>query len=364
MRLLDRYILKSVLAVFLGCFFAFIFLYVIADFISRLDDILKHHISFSLIFSYYLHSLPVMLTQTTPIAMVLASIYTFGKLNRDNELIVIRSSGLSLWQVCLPIIASGLLVSASMLVVNEKVIPYSRMESEKIKAQLEGENKAATKEAVINNLTFYGLENRLFFINSFDPKNGSMEGITILEHDRGQNLTAKITAKRGLYKDRLWIFYECTRLNFDLEGHISEDSAYSEEAIMEISETPQDFLQQRKRAELMSSSQLKDYIRKLKKSGASGAVKSLLIDLYQRYASAFTTLALILLGIPFSFVIRKRSNIFTSLVTAFAMSFLYYVLNGISLAIGKAGFLPPFLSCWLVQIASSLFALRLIRRTA
>ena len=66
MRLLDRYILKSVLAVFLGCFFAFIFLYVIADFISRLDDILKNHISFSLILSYYLHSLPVMLTQTTP----------------------------------------------------------------------------------------------------------------------------------------------------------------------------------------------------------------------------------------------------------------------------------------------------------
>ena len=176
MRLLDRYILKSVLAVFLGCFFAFIFLYVIADFISRLDDILKHHISFSLIFSYYLHSLPVMLTQTTPIAMVLASIYTFGKLNRDNELIVIRSSGLSLWQVCLPIIASGLLVSASMLVVNEKVIPYSRMESEKIKAQLEGENKAATKEAVINNLTFYGLENRLFLSILLTPKTAQWKG--------------------------------------------------------------------------------------------------------------------------------------------------------------------------------------------
>lgn len=364
MRLLDRYILKSVLAVFLGCFFAFVFLYIIADFISRLDDILKHHISFSLIFSYYLHSLPVMLTQTTPLAMVLASIYTFGRLNHDNELIVIRSSGLSLWQICLPVLTCGILVSASMLVVNEKVIPYSRMESEKIKAQLEGESKAVSKEAVLNNLTFYGLENRLFFINSFDAKNGSMEGITILEHDRLQNLTAKITAKRGLYKDKLWIFYECTRLNFDLEGHISENSAYSEEGIMEISETPQDFLQQRKRAELMSSNQLKDYIRKLKKSGASGAVKSLLIDLYQRYASAFTTLALMLLGIPFSFVIRKRANIFTSLVTAFAMSFLYYVLNGISLAIGKAGFLLPSLSCWLVPIASSILALRLIRRTA
>lgn len=364
MRLLDRYILKSMLAVFLGCFFAFTFLYVIVDFISRLDDILKHHISFSLIFSYYLHSLPIMLTQTTPLAMVLACAFTFSKLNRDNELIVIRSSGLSLWQVCFPIIISSLLISVAMLVINEKIIPYSRIESERIKTQIDGENNSAVRETVIPNLTFYGLENRLFFINSFDPKNDSMEGITILEHDRRQNLTAKITAKRGLYKDKLWIFYECTRLNFDWEGHISEDSAYNEESIMEISETPHDFLQQKKRAELMSSSQLKDYIRKLKKSGANSAVRSLLIDLYQRYASAFTTLALILLGIPFSFVIRKRANIFLSLVIAIAISFLYYVLNGISLAIGKSGFLLPFLSCWLVPIASSIYALRLIRRTA
>ena len=118
-----------------------------------------------------------MLTQTTPIAMVLASIYTFGKLNRDNELIVIRSSGLS------PLAGLpannrplGLLVSSQHAGSQRKVIPYSRMESEKIKAQLEGENKAATKEAVINNLTFYGLENRLFLSILLTPKTAQWKG--------------------------------------------------------------------------------------------------------------------------------------------------------------------------------------------
>lgn len=363
MRILDRYILKPLISTFLGCLFIFIFLYIISDALSRLDDILKHHVGFTFMYQYYLTNLPIIFTQTAPIALLLSTICVFGKLNRDNELIAMRSSGLSLWQISAPNIAVGLLLSILVFSANEKIIPAARLNADKMKGNLEGEKNSGPKE-VIHNLTFYGLENRLFFINSFDSKNNTMEGITILEHDNQQNLIAKITAKRAAYKDKLWFFYEFNRLDFDAQGHTSDEMIYRQEEITDITETPQDFLQQKKHQELMTIPQLEDYIWKLKKSGAMPAVRNLLVELYQRYASSFSSLILALIGIPFSFKIRKRANIFSSFGICVGISFLYYVLTGISLALGKSGMLFPFLSAWITPIGFSTAALRMIQEAA
>ena len=364
MRILDRYVLKPTLAVFFGCLFIFIFLYIISDILGHLDEILKSHAGFIFIYQYYLTYLPVIFTQTSPVAILLATIYTFAKLNRSNELIAMRSSGLSLWQICAPVIAIGLILSVSIFFVNDRFVPSAQAGCEKMNVRIENNKNSSGKEEVINSLTFYGLGNRLFFVNSFDIRNNLMKGITILEHDEKQNLTAKIVAAKGIYRGNLWIFYEFTKFRFDSLGQILGDTEYSPEQIMDVTETPQDFLQQRKRPELMNIGQLEDYIWRLKKSGALAAVRSLLVDLYQRYAGSFSSLILILTGIPFSFVIRKRANIFSSFGICMLISFLYYVFTAVGLAVGKSGLLFPLLSAWLVPVGFSAAAINAIRKAS
>lgn len=365
MRILDRYILKPVLATFLGCLFIFIFLYIISDALSRLDDILKSHINLKFIYQYYLTYFPIIFTQTSPIAVLLATIYTFSKLNRDSELIALRTSGLSLWQISSPVVTLALVLSLAAFYVQEKFVPAAALEAETMKARMEGNaGSSSKKEEIISHLAFYGLENRLFFVNSFDTKNNTMKGITILEHDQRQNLTAKIVANEGVYKNRLWIFYEYTKFNFDRYSQISGDISYSPQQIMDITETPEDFLQQRRRPELMTISQLEDYIWRLEKSSALPAARGLLVDLYQRYAASATSLILVLIGIPFSFMIRKRANFFSSFGICICVSFLYYVSTAIAVALGKAEILFPFLSVWIVPAGFSFFAVRAIQKTA
>lgn len=364
MRILDRYILKPILGTFLGCLFVFIFLYIISDALGHLDEILKNRINISFICQYYLTYLPVIFTQTSPLAILLATIYTFGRLNRNNELIALRTSGLSLWQISSAALTLGIILSMAVFYVSERLVPSAAFEAERMKARMEGNKDAHPKEETIHHLTFYGMGNRLFFVNSFDTKDNVMKGITILEHDDRQNLTAKIVAGKGAYKDNLWIFYEYTKFHFDREGQISSDTVYSPEQIMDITETPQDFLQQRKRPELMTIAQLEDYIWRLEKSGAVPAVRNLLVDLYQRYAASVSSLILILIGIPFSFVIRRRANLFSSFGICIFISFLYYVFTAVSLALGKAGIILPFLSAWIVPAGFSLLAVRAIQKSA
>ena len=71
MRILDRYILKSVLSIFLLCFAVFFFLYIIIDLFSHLDEILKNSVQPRLLIQYYSAFLPVILTQVSPISCLL-----------------------------------------------------------------------------------------------------------------------------------------------------------------------------------------------------------------------------------------------------------------------------------------------------
>ncbi|MFH1269985.1 MAG: LPS export ABC transporter permease LptG [Candidatus Omnitrophota bacterium] len=362
MRILDRYILKSVLALFFQCLLTFLFLYIIIDVFSHLDEILKQKASLEMLGNYYLAYLPIIFVQVSPIACLLSTLYTFGALNRNNELIAMRSSGLNIFQISRTVIIFGLIVSACVFWVNDRFVPPCMALTEKIKTQMEsGTRRAKGKEhEVINNLSMYGLRNRLFFVNKFSPATSTMEGIIILEHDEKQNITKKIVASRGIYKDGLWRFYQCITYRFDENVQMKEDPQYEEEEIMEIPETPHDFLHQMLHPDFMTISQLYNYMWKLSKSGATTVIRNLEVDLYQRFTSPFTSVIIILLGIPFSMMLKKRATGMSSIGLSLMVGFLYYVLNAISIALGKAGLLMPALAASLSHIVALISAIYLI----
>ncbi|MDI6758111.1 MAG: LptF/LptG family permease [Candidatus Omnitrophota bacterium] len=361
MRILDRYILKSCLSIFLGCVFLFLFLYVIVDVFGHLDEILKQQRSLSILIKYYLSYLPIIFVQVSPIACLLSTLYTLASLNHNNEIIAMRSSGLSIFHISRSIIILGVLISTLVFWINDRFVPQALSLTQKIKTQMEkGEKKAAPGQETICNLSMYGLKNRLYFVNKFFPNANTMEGISILEHDENQNITKKIVANKGVYDGKVWKFYQSITYNFDKNGHNLQEPQYFQEEVMVIPETPQDFLKQRQRSDFMNINQLNEYIWKLSKSGAITAIRNLKVDLYQRFASPFTSVLIILLGIPFSLMSSRRSVRLSSIGISLMAGFLYYVLNSICIALGKAGILAPLLSASLSHIIVLLISISLI----
>lgn len=363
MRILDRYILKSVLAIFVGCFLTFLFLYIIVDLFAHLDEILKQRVNPIILFQYYLAYLPIIFVQVAPIACLLSTLYTFGRLNRNNEIVAMRSAGLSIFQITKTIIVFAIIASVAIFWINDKFVPSSLSLTERIKDQMEtGTKRAQTKEHEdINNLSMYGLKNRLFFVNKFSLSTNTMEGITVLEQDEQQNITKKIVANKGVYHDGLWRFYQGMTYNFDANGQIVGGPQYLEEEIMNIPETPHEFFEQRKRQDFMTIAQLDKYIWKLSKSGATTALRNLKVDFYQRFTFPLTSIIIVLLGIPFSLKIKKRATGLSSLGLSIMVGFLYYVLNAVSIALGKAGILIPALSASLAHLIILGYSLYLIK---
>lgn len=364
MRILDRYIFKSILLIFVSCIFLFLFLYIVIDLLSNLDEVIRHRTTLALLIRYYLSYLPVMFVQVSPFACLLSTVYTFGRLNHNNEIIAMRSSGLSIFEIARNALIFGLLISFTVFWVGDRFVPSSLAENQKIKIQIE-EGSAKNKLKLgysITNFSMYGLKNRLFFINKFSPETKTMEGITILEHDQHQNIVKKIIASKGVYKDGLWRFYQSITYNFDVNGQVIDEPLYLDEEIMDISETPKIMASLRQKPEQMNIHQMQDYIWRLSKSGATGIVRNLKVDLYQRFCSPFTSIIIILLGIPFSLMMRKRATGMSAIGVSIVVGFFYYVLDAIFLAIGKSGLLMPSLSASLSHIVVLSTSLYLISK--
>lgn len=362
MRILDRYILRSVVLVFLSCIFIFLFLYITIDLLTNLEDIIKYKVGLSMLIQYYLCFLPIMFIQVSPFACLLSTLYAFGRLNHDNEIIAMRSSGMSITQIAKTVIILGAMVSLFAFWVNDRLVPQSLIMTEKIREEMwEGErNRRLGKENIIANLTMYGLKNRLYFINKFTVATSAMEGITILEHDRDQNITKKIVANKGAFSDGLWEFRQCITYNFGPGGQLLGEPQYFEKELMAIPETPRDFVNQRQRPSYMTIAQLEEYIWKFSKSGTSAIIRNLKVDLYEKFSMPFTNMIIILLGIPFSLIMRRRATGLSSIGLSLMVGFLYYVLEAISIALGKGGVLFPALSATLSHIIALSFGLYMI----
>lgn len=359
MRILEKHIIKEFISSFIMCMAVFLFLFVIIDSFSNLDEFIKNEAQAKIVFRYYLAIIPTVFVQTSALACLIAMIYTMGKLNYNNELIAMRSGGLSIYKIVYPIFIIGIILSLFSFLISEKVVPATQQLSDHIKTKYI--DKKPHSEEIIKNLAVYGFKNRQFFINLFKTKTNEIEGLTILEHDSRQNVISKMYANKAYWKNNSWIAEQYLVYKFDKNNRVL-DSYYLENYKLDIEETPDDFLRQRQKIIYMNSRQLFNYISKLSGSGAETAIRYLWIDLYQKIFSQFACLIMIFIGLPCSIAIRRKAVGFSSIGISILVALLYYVLQAVSIALGKNNIFPAFASALItpaIFVCSSIFLVSL-----
>jgi len=365
MRILDNYITGSIVRIFLSTIMVFCFLYILIDLASHLDDFIANKVGISVIFSYYLTFLPVIFVQTSPIACLLSVLFTYSSLNNSNEIIALRASGLNFWKITRPAIIFGCIAAALVFLVNEKFVPQSTSISADIKKDqinLSAEKRSG-KPQPVSNLFFYGMNNRLFFIDKYDPAEKILEGLTIIGQDEKQRMTSKIVALKVIWTGTAWKALQCQISTYN--EHNEENSSeilFFKEKVLDVRETPADLLKQRNSVSSMNIRELKQYIRRFKGSGAVAAINNLKVDLHQKIAYPFACIVIIFAGLPFALATGHRKGLtFASIGIALVIGFLFFVVNAMGLALGKGGILHPVMAAWLAPlffIATGIYSAR------
>ena len=364
MRILDRYILRTTLIVFLATVAVFCLLFVLIDSASNLDEFIDQSIPVDILIRYYLSYLPLIISQTAPMACLIAVLLTFSNLNSHNEVIALRASGMNFWQITKPALCFAVIIAALIFLVNERLIPDAEEHTRQLRMEHihTSPEKNKKKQPPINNLTFYGLKNRLYFIDTFDPNTYELTGITIIEYDTSQNITQKIVALNGKWTGIAWKFFQCHVTEFSQSPDAPTKVKFYDEKLVDIKETPEDFLNQRLNVNVMNLRQLNDYIRRFSNSGAARAINNLRVDFHYKIAFPVSSIVIVLVGLPLTLMTgRRRAQTFTSLGIAIAVGFLFYVGNSVGIALGKGGMFPPIVSAWLAPLLFTITGLWLIQ---
>ena len=104
-RILDEYVVREFLSMFLLVLAGFVLLMLVFTFFDLVGDILRNHIPLTTVGAYLVNLTPDMLYQIAPLAVLIAVLVTFGVLNRNSEIIAMKATGISLYRLVIPIVS-------------------------------------------------------------------------------------------------------------------------------------------------------------------------------------------------------------------------------------------------------------------
>ncbi|MDD5560253.1 LPS export ABC transporter permease LptG [Candidatus Methylomirabilis sp.] len=349
MRILDRYLAREFLRLFVFSLAIFLALAAIVDLFDRLSRFLD--VSGIVVIQYYFHRLPWFGFQVMPIAVLLAALFSLGRMTRQNELLAMKMGHLSFLRIIVPLLVLSLVVSLAALILGESIIP--QMNERALNAYRVKVQKVSPFQRTKDNDIWYRAKgNRFLHISLLEVASGNIRGLTIFELSPDFRLLRRVDAKEARWQGGRWWLRDgevsWTRPN----GSYRVDPFTN--LTLDLEEKPTDFAQVVREAEEMSSAELREYIERLGKSGVNSMRYQ--VDLAAKGSTAFMSLVMALIGIAFALRTGTR-GVMAWTGACVVVAICYSILNSFSIALGRGGVLPPVVAAWLPNVLFSAAAL-------
>lgn len=351
-KILDYYLSKQFFFSILFGILTFAIVFVIVDLMENLDDFIDQQVPQQIVFEYYIFFLPEIIRLILPVSILLACLFTVGKLNNFNELTAIKSSGISLYRFMFPFLVIGFIISLFAIYFSGWIVPNSNSK----KIQIEQVYMKKNLTYVGANIFFQDGENKFVNIGYYDPSTQiiSRAGIILISPDDPTRLIKRIEAQR-LQWDSLkqkWIGYEIIENTF-INDSTNQLTYHNSIELSDLNFRPEDILIKQKKIEEMTLTELRQVINSQRKSGND--TTKLEIDYHSIISFAFANLIVILFGLPISADRRSGTVAFQFGMNLF-FTFIYLAFMKISQSFGKNGLMNPIFTAWFANFAFLIFA--------
>lgn len=338
MNILFRYIARNFLSIFIVCILSFLLVYLTIDFMSKFWRLSEREVPLLDIFRYFLFKIPLILSQITPMATLLATLLSLGIMSRNSEIMVMKSCGISIFYISVPILVISILISLFSLATNEYLLPYTTKrykEIERFRPQAEAKYRLFRKK----NIWYFG-DGIIYKINYLDPGEKVLRGLTIFRIDGDYRIRERIDAAKAQWKSGEWLLSNGITRSFDDTLRVDR----FKNRRLQTQEKFSDFTVAEPTPEEMNFRELKEHMKKLKKMGLD--YKSYLVDLMAKIAFPMVNFILPLIGIPFSLKTGRSAGIAAGVGLSILIGFGYWVIMAFNISLGHVGVLPPFLAAF------------------
>lgn len=351
MKLLHRYIFKLLWKNFSIGLATFVLLFLMVDFFDRIDNVLAERPSLWLIVQYFACKIPLIVNLMLPVALIFATLFTFGLLSKSSEITAMRASGVTLLWLARPLILFSLALSFLSLLLNEFLVPLSERHQKEL-YNIDIRQKDA--RGGYNQSNFWWRRGAHFYtIDLFNSKTKSMRDLSDFEINQEWQVIRRTDARSAswLTVGLGWNMRDVTRYHFDGDSVKTEHFG---DLPLPIPETPTDFYEFNDDTTTMSFWELRTFISKQKDNGIS--TTQYLPELYGKLAFPLVIFITGILVLPFTLLPARSGSMAASSLAAIFVAFTYYAVDSFSIAMGRAELLPAMLAAWTANIVMGLVA--------
>jgi LPS export ABC transporter permease LptF/LPS export ABC transporter permease LptG len=339
-KIIDLYVAKKLIFTFSLVFTSLIMVFYIITIVELIDDVVENNVAFSLVFEYLYYHTPEIISFVLPVSVLTAVLLAFSMMSKNNELVAVQVSGISLHRLTIPAVVTGLFLSLVFFYVQEQIMPGANKTKREILDKIHN-RKTKTDEEVTKNWVL-GENNEIYFYHSLDKKTHTIRQFNVVYFSKDFSLKKRISCQTARWlTDKELLLEKGFERDFSDNRPLDFNKFASQK--MEIRKGKALFTQKVAFPEFMNIKTLKSYIRYLQDKKSNTQIYE--AKLYYKYAYPLSCLVMVLIAVPFSFLMGNRGTFF-GIGTAIGISVVFWFSFAMFNALGAAAILSPFISAF------------------
>ncbi|MGA2508415.1 MAG: LptF/LptG family permease, partial [Chitinispirillaceae bacterium] len=364
---LPMYLVTMFIGYVVGVLLALIAIFVVIDYVSNLRQF-EQATTFETML-YYLYYLPWIVQITLPIVLLLASMFAIGKLAKHSELIAMKSAGISIRQLTVPLLVLGFLFSIAAFYGGEMVLPKGNLlKKELVDSFKEPRNSPLRQHHTDNgknalhefrrNFYYFGNKNTMYVFQEFGTHPQIARGIWRESFDTS-SITERIQAESMVHDSTGWRFIRGMIRTFGPEGAVTVPFDTLRDSVLKAE--PIDMVARIKSIEEMSYWELQSYVDAAQRRGED--VRKYMGELEFKIALPFMNFIVILLGIAVTARAgRKGSAVLFGI--GLMMTFAYWLISRFAIVFAQNGHFPTLFGAWIGNVIFFVLGCALYRKAS
>ena len=362
--LINRYIFKEFVSPFTVNVLFFTFVFLMAELIQITNWIVNYNISLSVILRMILYQTPYFLIFVIPLSIMITVLLTFLRLSSENEILAIKSGGISLCALLTPVFAFCLIGGALTLFMTLYGQSWGRSALRELTYEVVSESiDIGLKERTFND-SFSGV---MIYVNQIDLRNKQLVDVFIEDNRQPDKVNTVIAPEGKIFNDLQNGVAHLKLFNGSiLQTNLKKKTAHSiqfdtYDISLETKRPPGKKEKKPKRPKEMTIGELRRYVRDAHTKDQR--YFSALLELHRRFSIPFGCFTLGLLAVPLGVQAKSTKRSF-GLVLGLVFFLLYYFLMSLGKVYGETGAYPPLIGMWLPNVIIGGVGVYFLIRTA
>lgn len=363
LKVINRYLFKELLAPFFASLLTFSAIMLMGRTLRLADLVVNKGLGIIELLQLISFIFIPFLGYIIPMSLLLTVLLALGRLSADNEITAMKSSGISLYQIVIPIgvFTCGAFILTTILTVYAYPWGFRSLRNFAFKVA-KTQSEAGIQERVFND----DFEGMVIYIDRTAPA-GPLKGVFISDK-RDPDMSTTIVAKEGhITSDPVSMTVHLRLLdgNFHRAGNDLQSYQMGRFATYDITldlkSSFNELKRQKKKIREMTIAELKHSI--AGQEHRTDELNEIKVEYYKKFTIPFACFVFGLLGIPLG--IRKvRGGKSYGFIVSLVIIVIYYLLLITAEAVAKSGAIPPLISMWLPNITLGVLGLYLFNHAA